>query len=36
MRESLQSVLYDVLLLKALRAHVSQTPSPYRLHQRWL
>jgi len=29
-----QSVLYDVLLLKNLRVHVPETPSPYSSHQR--
>jgi len=28
------SVLYDVLLLKTLRAHAPETPSAYSLHQR--
>jgi len=35
-RESPQSVLYDVLLLKTLRVHAPETPSPYSSHQRWL
>jgi len=29
-----QSVLYDVLLLKTLRVHAPETPSPYSSHQR--
>jgi len=35
-REPPQSVLYDVLLLRTLRAHASETLSPYSLHQWWL
>jgi len=31
-----QSVVYDVLLLKILRMHALETPSPYSSHQRWL
>jgi len=31
-----QSVLYDVLLLKTLRVHALETPSPCSSHQRWL
>ena len=31
-----QSILYNVLLLKTLRVHAPETPSPYSSHQRWL
>jgi len=31
-----QSVLYGVILLKTLRVHAPEPPSPYGSHQRWL
>jgi len=31
-----QPVLYDVLILKTLGVHATETPSPYSSHQWWL